>query len=128
MATCGWRCQSPAIFRREIPAAVGSCGREKGVRKGGGAGGIEGEGKGGLGVAFSTLCLSSAELQWRWRQRASVRLGFRKSRREARGGIGGCFYRGFGIGKGQRFKQNRQICGVPIGFGFVLELVSSVRR
>jgi hypothetical protein len=79
-------------------------------------------------VAFSTLCSSSAELQWRRRRRASVRLGFQKRRREARGGIGGGFYKGFGVGKGQRFKRNRQICGVPIGFGFVLELVSSVRR
>jgi hypothetical protein len=48
-AKCGWRCRSPAIFDEKSRRLWGSCGREKRVREGGAAGGIEGEGKEGLG-------------------------------------------------------------------------------
>jgi hypothetical protein len=47
-----------------------------------------------------------------------MRLGFQKKKkrgeeRDMRG-----FYRGFGVGKGQRFERIRRFCGVPIGFWF----------
>jgi hypothetical protein len=42
-----------------------------------------------------------------------VRLGFQKRGREARGGIGGGFYRGIGMGKGQRFERIRWFLWSP---------------
>jgi hypothetical protein len=47
-----------------------------------------------------------------------MRLRFQKKKKRGEGRDWRGFYRGFGVGKGQRFEQIRRFCGVPIGFWF----------